>query len=104
MKQIIEGRIYNTETARKIAHTAEGSSTDFKACSETLYKTPKGTYFLAGSGGPLTHWATPVVGGGVSGGSGIKPLNSEEALAWMEKHGIETATIEAEFGAMLKEA
>ena len=88
MKDIIDGKRYDTDTAEEIA---TGSSSgahpgDFEYYRETLYKTDNGAWFLAGKGGPKTKYASPVPGGGLSGGSGIHPLTSGETMSWMEAH------------------
>ena len=58
MKKVINGKLYDTATAEQLAEDWNGlSDSDFKCCTETLYKTPKGNYFLHGEGGALTEWA-----------------------------------------------
>ena len=49
MKKIIDGKIYNTETAEKIGFYCNGES-GFGRFHETLYKTQKGRYFTHGEG------------------------------------------------------
>lgn len=87
MKQIVGGKRYDTETAQKIGK-GEGTAYvgDFRYYSEALYKTSKGSFFLAGEGGALSHYARPAYGGGTCGGEGIIPLSREDALSWCEKH------------------
>ena len=52
MKTIINGRMYDTETAEKIAGWDNGIyGRDFRSCEETLYKKKTGEYFIYGSGG-----------------------------------------------------
>ncbi len=47
MKSIIEGKIYNTETADQICQGDNGlSTTDCYYQSEELYRTQKGAYFV----------------------------------------------------------
>lgn len=48
MKQIIDGKLYNTETADKVAsdHYWDGHNWDRHGRSTFLYKTRKGTFFL----------------------------------------------------------
>jgi hypothetical protein len=88
MKRIVDGKMYNTETATKI-HTEDAclSSTDFRHWNETLYKTKKGAYFLAGYGGPMTRWAVPSGdGNGRCGSKGIRVLSEADARYWVEKY------------------
>jgi len=86
MKQVIAGKLYNTESATEIgwASSPEPRS-DFRWWHETLYKTQRGAYFLCGSGGPMTSWQRPAGGGGVMGGSGIRAMSETEAREWAEK-------------------
>ena len=98
MRQVIGGKVYDTETADQLA-SADSSltRTDFGHWEETLYRTKKGGYFLAGGGGPATKWARPGVGGRPAGSSGIRALSEQDARAWVEKYANET--YETIFGA-----
>lgn len=97
MKQVIDGLTYNTETAQEVGSWDNGlGRNDFNNCSETLYKTKNGRFFLAGEGGPMTRWSQPA-GNMTSGGSGIQALTPEEALIWCEQHGIDADTIAEHF-------
>lgn len=51
MKQIINGKMYNTETATEIATRSNGC-TGWEYLEETLYRKKNGEFFLCGSGGP----------------------------------------------------
>jgi len=87
MKQIIEGKVYNTETAEELAGANAGLSTsDFGHWREALYRTKKGAYFIAGGGGPRTRWAVAARGGGTGGSAGIKAVSTDEAREWVEKY------------------
>ena len=71
MKQVIEGKRYDTETATKIGEGGgKAYPGDFHYYSEALYVTKKGSYFLAGEGGPLSRYGRPAYGGGTCGGAG----------------------------------
>lgn len=85
MKQIIEGRMYNTETATEIAniHSINNSFTDY---DESLYKKKNGEFFLSGWGGPLSHYARRSGDNEVSGSERIEPLTENEAMEWLEDH------------------
>lgn len=96
MKQIINGKTYNTETAELLGHWSNQLYGDFGYCTENLYRTKKGAYFIAGNGGPLSKYAIPC-GNMTRGGSEIIPLTETEAKRWMEKYG-DADEYEAAFG------
>lgn len=83
---IVNGRRYDTETATKIGHWSNGHYPgDFARCEETLYRTPKGNFFLYGEGGAMSKYATPV-GNMRGGGSNIEPMDETAAAVWCEEH------------------
>jgi hypothetical protein len=92
MKRIIDGKRYDTEKAEEIAWngSTEGRS-DFRYFSEYLYRTARGRWFLAGSGGPMTKYAE-TIGNGRTGGDGIIPLSEDEAREWLEHCDSSSAT------------
>ena len=86
MKSIINGKTYNTETARAICTlpcSAE-SRGDFGWHDTTLYQTTKGAFFLAGHGGALSLWARRVRNGSI-GGEGVRAVTAQEAREYMEQ-------------------
>ena len=84
MIKIIDGKRYNTETATKLGHWWNGySCTDFYTCSETLYQTKKGQFFLYGESGPMGKYSRSV-GNMTSGGEGIYLLSESDASQWCE--------------------
>lgn len=85
MKKIIDGKIYNTETAEKIGFYCNGES-GFGRFEETLYKTKKGRYFTHGEGGPMTHYAKSCGQNSWTGSEDIFALSESEAREWAEKH------------------
>lgn len=104
MKKLINGKVYNTETAEEIATWSNSYySSDFHYCQETLYKTRKGAYFLHGKGGPLSSYAQPSGGTGRTGGSDIVALTDEQAFGWLEEHDM-TEEAEKEFPDKIEEA
>ena len=87
MKKIINGKLYDTETAKEIAGDSyNGSVTDFHYWEETLYKKRTGEYFLYGKGGPLSKYAKRYEQNGRVGGEAIQPMTYAEATAWAEEH------------------
>ena len=98
MKKIINGRMYDTETAEKIEEWDNGIyGNDFRSCEETLYKKTKGEYFIYGSGGALSKYSIPCGNNSSSGSCDIIPLTEDEAKIWMEEKGDPDAYTE-EFG------
>jgi hypothetical protein len=68
-----------------------------------LYKTKKGKYFIAGSGGPMSKYAVPSGNGSVGGGSDIKEVDEYEAFQWLCENGFEDEA-ETEFPGMIEDA
>lgn len=107
MRQVIDGRIYDTSTAALLGqHEPHISRGDFSWLEEGLYQTPRGNFFLAGRGGPMSSYAEYVEGSSGRerrGGAGIRPLTPQEALAWAEdKLGADD--IQALFPELVEEA
>lgn len=65
MKKIINGKMYNTETACLMGERSNcyGPS-DFRCCSEQLYQKRTKEFFMYGSGGAMTRYAEYVEGCG----------------------------------------
>lgn len=98
MKKVIDGKVYNTETAECIAAWDNGIyGNDFRQCEERLYVTKKGAYFVHGEGGAMSRWSRPCGGNGSCGGSGIEVLTQEQALAWCESRGVDADVISEHF-------
>jgi hypothetical protein len=98
MKKIIDRLCYNTETAEEIASYWNGlMSSDFGYCTEKLYKTKNGRWFIHGKGGAASSYRQSLEGGrSWTGGETIVVLTEEEALAWLEQHN-ETEALEEHF-------
>lgn len=84
MKKIIKGKLYDTDTARRVG--ADGGGDGFYSWSEALYQKRTGEFFLAGEGGPATKYAHSVGQNQWSGGSKIIPLDINAARKWAEEH------------------
>jgi len=85
MKKIIDGKMYDTETAKNIGEYWNGiPMNDFGHASTTLYRTKNGTYFLYGEGGPQTEYAE-CHGNTFSDGELIRPFSEKTAKAWAEE-------------------
>ena len=86
MKQVIENKMYNTETAKEVASYSNGYGwNDFRHICETLYRKRTGEFFLYGCGGAMTIYGTPC-GNSRTGGEEITPLPDCEAKMWVMKH------------------
>lgn len=97
MKKVINGALYNTETAKRIGWWENGlMPNDFGYACEALYKTKAGKYFLHGEGGGNSQYG---VWHGNSGGWGeeIRPYTPREACEWAEEH-LDADEYAAEFG------
>lgn len=97
MKKIINGKMYDTDTARSIGSDGYGYGNDFHAWSETLYQKRTGEYFLHGEGGPMSRYARTIGQNEWSGGEQIIPMNYENARKWAEEH-LNTDDYEETFG------
>ena len=86
MMMIINGKKYDTETAKWRANDSFLYPDDFRFWDETLYQKRNGEYFLYGKGGPLTKYAKFVGVTERTSGEKIIPLTIEEAKEWAEKH------------------
>ena len=86
MKKIINGKRYDTDTAKLIGEDWYSNRTDFSYWREELYRKNTGEYFLHGEGGPNSRYAESVGQNTWSGGEKIIPLSIEAAQKWAEEH------------------
>jgi hypothetical protein len=89
MRRIIDGRLYDTGTARQVGstwHTSGFRRGDFNYYEEEMYRKRTGEYFLHGWGGAETKYAEPVGLTGLQGGEGIVPIDQDTARQWAEDH------------------
>lgn len=85
MKRIINGKKYDTETAKELFQKWSGESvTDFNYYEESLYQKKTGEFFLAGEGGAMSKYAHSCEGNCWGYGKGIIPLTLYEAKEWVE--------------------
>ncbi len=89
MLRIIDGMVYNTETAEELCEIGGVGQTlprnDFRWERTSLYRSTKGKFFIAGSSGPLARWAIPVRGG-KGEGEGLRLIDESEARTLVEQH------------------
>lgn len=97
MKKIINGKLYDTETAKKVGeYSNAGGWRDFNHFEEGLYRKRTGEYFLHGEGGPMTQYARRD-GSGWTGSAQIIPMSYDDAKKWAEEH-LDADDYMAEFG------
>ena len=84
MKKVIDGKLYNTETAKELGH--DGGGDRFSRWHEELYQKRTGEFFIYGEGGPMTRYAVSISDNSWSGGSKIIPLSVGKAREWAEEH------------------
>lgn len=87
MKKIINGKLYNTETAKVLGYWDNDLSIrDFNFCSEKLFLKKTGEYFLFGNGGANSKYSRSCGQNEWCGDSKIIPLTESEARDWSETH------------------
>ena len=86
MKKIINGRRYDTASAKELGSNSYSNRSDFNFWEETLYRKSTGEFFLYGEGGPASRYAQAVGQNSWSGGERIMPLTTQEAQSWAEKN------------------
>lgn len=86
MKRIINGRRYDTQTAKKVGEASYSNCSDFHYWSEELYVKRTGEYFLYGVGGPMSKYSQQTGQNEWTGGKEIIPLSLNEAKMWVEKY------------------
>lgn len=97
MKKIINGKRYDTDTAKVIAEHEEGYVGDFAYYRETLYKKRGGEYFLHGYGHAASKYAESLGDNRWGAGESIVPLTYDTAREWAEAN-MDADAYEAEFG------
>jgi hypothetical protein len=86
MKKVIDGKVYNEDTAELIGYRNDGAPSDARYVEEALYRTKKGAFFLSGSGGPFSVYGKRVESMWACG-EDIVALTEDEARAWLETYG-----------------
>jgi len=87
MKKVIEGKLYNTETAKFLGSWNNGYyANDLPYCYEALYYTKSGAYFLFGTGGPMSKYSVTRGDNSWSGSDQINAMSPTAAREWAEEH------------------
>ena len=99
MKKIINGKKYDTDTAREMAYWDNGAGVhDFNLVEKTLYRKKTGEFFLYIYGGPDTEYAKEDPAGySWTGGERIEPLSFEAGMKFAEEN-MDVDEYEKEFG------
>lgn len=96
MKKIINGKRYDTDSAKNCGSYYYSNKRDFHYIEETLYQKRTGEFFLHGLGGAASKYAE--YDGNMWGmGEKIMPMSIEEAKKWAEDH-LDVDEYEAVFG------
>ncbi len=96
MKKIINGKMYDTETAEHLyGHILNRGELDY--VDEDLYRKNNGEYFKAGQGGPFSDYGWGDAYCRNAGGPTIIPLSEGEARYFIERFG-DTEDYERIFG------
>jgi hypothetical protein len=103
MKKIINGKLYNTDTAKQVGSCwwNEAQVGDFNSVNETMYVKKTGEYFIEGNGGANTKYAERD-GNNWCSGSAIIPLSITAARKWAEEK-LPADEYEREFGAIVED-
>ena len=99
MKKVINGKVYDTDTARKVGCFDYGLGDRLFGWSETLYVKRTGEYFLLGDGGPGSKYSVCTGVNDFSGSTKIFPLSYNDACKWAEDN-LDVDEYIAEFGAI----
>ena len=98
MKMVINGRMYDTDTAELIGEWDNGHYyNDFHYCEEALYRKRTDEYFIHGRGGAMTKYAEYRGNNCWFDGESIVPITVAEAMEWVDDH-CDADTYEKLFG------
>lgn len=86
MKKIINSKVYDTATAKKVASWYSSyARNDFHYYEEELYQKKTGEFFLYGEGNAASPYSKSCGQNEWCGGEKIVPLTYKEAQEWAEK-------------------
>ncbi len=87
MKKVINGKLYDTEKAARMASWENiQDCRSFNHMEETLYRKRTGEYFLHGEGEARTRYARQYESNMWGHGEEIVPLTVQAAQKWAEEH------------------
>ena len=86
MKKIINGKLYNTQSATLLAsYDNRCLPNDFRYVEEALYRKKTGEFFLYAYGGPMSIYAESLENCS-RGSERIIPMSESEAREWAEAY------------------
>lgn len=91
MRKVIEGRRYDTDTAKQVGWYWDKEEGDFFHVEETLYRKRNGEYFLHGKGGAAIARYCQYRPDGSCAGEKIVSLLEDEAKEWAAAHDVALA-------------
>jgi len=87
MKKVINGKLYDTEKAQRLASWENIQDVrSFNHMEETLYRKRTGEFFLHGEGEARTRYARQYESNMWGHGEEIVPLTVQAAQKWAEEH------------------
>lgn len=87
MKKIINGKVYDTETAKRLGeYEPNPYRSDFHYYCETLYRKKTGEFFLHGEGNAASPYSRSCGQNEWCGSEKIIPMTYTEAQKWTEEH------------------
>ena len=103
MKKIIDGKKYDTETARFLGSYEYSYRSQFEWYREDLYQKKTGEFFIYGEGHAASKYAVSEGRNcGWSGGEKIIPMSADSAREWAEKY-LEAEEYEKIFGEVVED-
>ncbi len=102
MKKIINGRRYDTQTAKLVGYTSYSTPGSLDYWREDLYVKRTGEYFIHGQGGPMSKYLERIGENEWSYGHEIRPISLDRAKAWAEKY-LDADIYEEIFGQVLED-
>jgi hypothetical protein len=104
MKQVLDSKVYNTETADRIHYWSnELPYDDFDYCGEALYKTKKGAWFIHCRVGARSPYSR-AEGKCYFSDERLIQLTDEEAFKWLQEHEANADLIQELFPDLVEEA
>lgn len=89
MKKVIDGKTYNTDTAKLIvAKDSNLPHNDLDYWYEELYQTKDGDYFIYGEGGAASFFSRPRPSDWSGPGEDIFPISKEIAEDYIKDHDL----------------